>query len=67
LSPQEKIAELEREIVSLSEQIEDEATPSGKPDGVFLSEMTEEEYEDYDRRENKGWKGFYKKVFNLNA
>jgi len=33
--------------------------------GIFLSDGTDGEYEEYDRLENKGWKGFYKRVKNL--
>ncbi|MAH45453.1 hypothetical protein CMI37_06470 [Candidatus Pacearchaeota archaeon] len=39
--------------------------PIGDGKGVFLPDMDEMEYEEYDRLENKGWKGFYKKVKNL--
>ena len=34
-------------------------------EGVFLEEGTEEEYEDYDKKENKGWGNFIKDIFNL--
>lgn len=37
-----------------------------KPDGMFLDEGTEEDWEEYDKKENKGWGGFINKVFNLN-
>lgn len=40
--------------------------PVGDGGAVFISEGTEEDYEEHDRLENKGWKGFYKKITNLN-
>jgi len=51
----------------LNQQIDDakEDQPIGNGKAVFLSDMTENEYEEYDHLENKGWKGFYKKIKNL--
>lgn len=37
-----------------------------EPNGVFLSEMTDEEYEQYDREVNKGWGSFFKEVLSIN-
>ena len=35
------------------------------PNGVFFDDATEEEYEDYKLKEEQGWGGFIKKVFNI--
>jgi len=43
--------------------IKDEPLGDGK--AAFIENGTEMEYIEYDRLENKGWKGFYKKVKNL--
>ena len=37
------------------------------PDGVFFTEMTEEEYTAFIKNEDLGWKDFMKKVFNPDA
>jgi hypothetical protein len=34
------------------------------PNGVFFEDATEEEYEDYKLKEEQGWGGFIKKIFN---
>ena len=34
---------------------------------VFLEEGTDEDWEEYDHKENKGWGKFISKVFNLNS
>lgn len=39
--------------------------PIGDGEGVFLPEMTDEEYEEWVMKEEKGWKGFINKIFNL--
>jgi hypothetical protein len=39
--------------------------PAPKPDGVFFSEATEEEYHEYLHKEVHGWKGFIKRVLDL--
>ena len=44
---------------------EEEVKGDGK--GVFLEDMTDEEYEDWVMKEEKGWKGFINKVFNLKS
>lgn len=36
------------------------------PNGTFISDGTEEDYDDYVLKEKQGWGGFYKKIFNLN-
>lgn len=37
----------------------------GDGKAVFLPDMSDEEYKDYDKMENKGWKGFYEKIQQL--
>ena len=58
-----------REMAKLEEEINRDAVKGSNmiagDKGVFLSEMTDSEYEEYDRLENKGWKGFYKKIKNI--
>ena len=36
-----------------------------KPNGAFLSDMDEEDYNKYIHETEKGWGKFYKKVFKL--
>lgn len=38
--------------------------PIGDGQAVFMDDMTQEEYEEYDLMENKKWKKFYDKVKN---
>lgn len=49
-----KLAELKE-----AETYEDSAGDGG---GVFLPDMTEDEYREYLRDETHGWKGFYNRV-----
>ena len=51
-------------MAELKNKESEEVKGDGK--GVFLAEMTDEEYEDWVMKEEKGWKGFINKVFNLN-
>ena len=56
-----ELLKLKREIEVRIEESDDHIGDGG---GVFLSYMDESDYTDYDLKENRGWKGFYKKVFN---
>lgn len=49
-----------REVADALEEARKEREGDGN--AVFLSDMTEEEYEEYVRLEERGWKGFYKKL-----
>ena len=49
-----------REVADALEKAKQEREGDGN--AVFLSDMTEEEYEEYVRLEERGWKGFYKKL-----
>jgi len=54
------MAELKRLLANHDPQ---QDSPAEK--GAFFSEGTEDEHEAFDREENKGWKDFMRKVFNL--
>lgn len=49
-----------REVADALEKAKQEREGDGN--AVFLPDMTEEEYEEYVRLEERGWKGFYKKL-----
>lgn len=53
-----------KEILSSPDSIPT-ITPSPDGKGVFLSEMDEEEYDKYVYEEERGWKKFINKIFNL--
>jgi hypothetical protein len=61
---EERIASLRKEL-GLLESTNIPAEDIGDGKGVFFGEMTDEEYEEYDHLENKGWKGFINKVKNI--
>ena len=42
----------------------DDASVEGDGKAVFLEYGTEDEEEEFVRLEDRGWKGFYKKIFN---
>lgn len=44
-----------------------EGEPIGDGKAVFLSDGTEDEYQEYDRNVNKGWGPFIKKALNLKS
>lgn len=37
-----------------------------EPNGVFMADMSEEEYKEYTHLEVKGWKKFYNKIYDTN-
>ena len=37
-----------------------------EPNGVFLGEMTDQEFEEWERDEVKGWGPFFSNIFNIN-
>lgn len=55
--------QLDALIAKEAEEIKRKEEGDGK--AVYFAAGSEEEYEEYDRLENKGWKGFYKRVFNI--
>lgn len=55
--------QLDALIAKEAEEIKQKAEGDGK--AVYFESGSEAEYEEYDRLENKGWKGFYKKIFNI--
>ena len=54
---------LEKEL-AVPQTSPDEPVGDGK--AVFLEFGTEDEEEEFVRLEEKGWKGFYKRIFNIN-
>ena len=38
----------------------------GDGKAVFIEYGNDEEFDEYVKMEEKGWKGFYKKIFNIN-
>lgn len=54
---------LEKMLSDLRDTPED---VGGNGKGVFFGDMDADEYHDYILNEEQGWKGFMKKVFNLN-
>jgi|TARA_R100001530_G_scaffold73266_1_gene51665 hypothetical protein len=54
---------MELEIQNLKSQQKNEPLGDGK--AVFLSEGTDGEYEEHMENEERGWKEFKRKIFNL--
>ena len=50
----------------IMEESQRESEPLGDGKAVFLEFSSDEDFEEYEKMENQGWKGFYKKIFNLN-
>jgi hypothetical protein len=64
------IREKEEEIVRLRKELADLKTSDKPVDGdgkaVFIEFGNEEEYEEHVKMEDRGWRGFYNKIINLN-
>lgn len=70
-TPQQKINQMEAELEALKAELALPNQPQQPPvegDGkaVFIELGTDEEYEDYVMKEERGWGNFIKKVFNPN-
>lgn len=53
-------------IIAPKSSTSEEPTPvPGNGGAVYLSDMTEEEYDEYSHHITHGWEGFYTKVKNL--
>ena len=52
-----------QELIDLMDDEVEESIGDGK--AVFMENGTDDDFEEFDRKENKGWSGFYKKVKNL--
>ena len=62
----EEIARLQKELADPKTFNGPESGPLGDGKAVFIELGTEEEYEEHVKMEDRGWKGFYNRVLNLN-
>ena len=63
--------EMERALEERDRQLAEEERkkaegPLGDGKAVFMEEGTEEEFDRFVEEEERGWKGFFTKIFNLN-
>lgn len=62
---------MEEDLALLKRELADPKTfneePVGDGKAVFLELGTEEEYEEFVKKEEQGWGPFFKKVFNLKS